>query len=80
MGGGVTCSGAGQTSKSSSVINPKIPYASLKHLSLSKENSSTVSPQMSNLSTGLREPMKKCQCFPEPLKHNREAADSYVGN
>lgn len=39
-----------------------------------------MSPQMSNLSTGLREPMKKCQCFPEPLKHNREAVDSYVGN
>lgn len=30
--GGVTCSGAGQTSKSSSVINPKMPHASLKHL------------------------------------------------
>lgn len=49
--GGVTCSGAGQTSKSSSVINPKMPHASLKHLSLSKEGSSTVSPRMSNLST-----------------------------
>lgn len=25
------------------------------------------------------EHMKNCQCFPEPLKHNREAANSYVG-
>lgn len=27
--------------------------------------------------TGLGEHMKNCQCFPEPLKHNREAANSY---
>lgn len=26
-----------------------------------------------------REHVKNCQCFPEPLKHNREAAKSYVG-
>lgn len=76
---GVTCSGAGQTSRSSSVVNPRMPHAILNHLSLPKEGSGTVSPRMSNFSTGPGEHMKNCQCFPEPLKHNREAANSYMG-